>query len=92
MKLLLIIIQSVYSIMLLPWYFIWGLSFMVFDSGISLWGIGIMISVTLYPVAAVGCSILSWIFLKKIKPLYIIKINFVPAIWIIAFAIVLFVL
>lgn len=90
MRLFLIIIQSFYAVMLLPWFLIWGLSFMVFDSGISLWGIGIMIAVTLYPIAVVVCSILSWVKRKKIKPVYITVINLVPAIWIIFFAVVIF--
>ena len=90
MRLFLIFVQSIYAIMLLPWFLIWGLSFMVFDNGVSLWGIGIMIAVTLYPIAVVGCSILSWVNLKKIKPIYIIVINFVPAIWIIFFVVVIF--
>ncbi len=92
MKLFLIIVQVLYSIMLVPWFLIWGLSFMVFDSGISFWGIGIMIAVTLYPVTVAGCSILSWVYLKKIKPVYTILINCVPSIWIISIAIVVFVL
>jgi hypothetical protein len=91
MKLFLIIVQSFYSIMLLPWFFVWGLSFMVFDNGISLWGIGIVIIVSLYPVAVTVCSILSWVYRKMVKPIYIVFINLVPLLWIIAFAVIIFV-
>ncbi|PAD72613.1 hypothetical protein [Paenibacillus campinasensis] len=51
MKLFLFISQSIYALMLVPWLIVWGVSFMVFDSGLSLWGVGIMIMVTLYPIA-----------------------------------------
>ncbi|MEK3732080.1 hypothetical protein MKX64_06450 [Paenibacillus sp. FSL M8-0334] len=91
MKLFLFISQSIYALMLVPWFIVWGVSFMVFDSGYSLWGVGIMIMVTLYPIAVAVCSLLSWIYVKKMRPLSIVAINLVPSIWIMAFALIIFV-
>lgn len=71
MKFYLVIIQVLYLLSLIPWFVIWGLSFMVFDNGISAWGISIMIIVSLYPVAVVICSILSWFFRVRFKSLTI---------------------
>lgn len=82
MKVYLIIIQGFYLLTLLPWFFIWGLSFMVFDNGISLWGISIMIVVSLYPVAVVICSILSWLLKEKVKSLNIFLISAIPLLWV----------
>ncbi|PAK51091.1 hypothetical protein [Paenibacillus sp. 7541] len=91
MKLFLFISQSIYALMLVPWLIVWGVSFMVFDSGLSLWGVGIMIMVTLYPIAVAVCSLLSWIYVKKMRPLSIVAINLVPSIWIMAFVLIIFV-
>lgn len=91
MKLFLFISQSIYALMLVPWFIVWGVSFMVFDSGYSLWGVGIMIMVTLYPIAVAVCSLLSWIYVKKMRPLSIVAINLVPSIWIMAFVLIIFV-
>ena len=90
MKIFLILTQIIYTVMLLPWIVILELSFMVFDNGISLWGIGLMLAVGLYPVAVVVCSTLAWVFLKKLKPPYLITINLIPAIWILTFIYIIF--
>ncbi len=82
MKVYLIIIQGFYLLTLLPWFFIWGLSFMVFDNGISFWGISIMIVVSLYPVAVAICSILSWLLKEKVKSLNIFLISAIPLLWV----------
>lgn len=87
MKLFLFISQSIYALMLVPWFIVWGVSFMVFNNGLSLWVVGIMIMVILYPIAVAVCSLLSWIHVKKkMRPVSIVAINLVPSIWIMAFA------
>ena len=89
MKLYLILNQAFYLLTLLPWFVIWGLTFMVFDNGISAWGISIVIIVSLYPVAVVTCSVLSWLFRKRMKALNIIFISAIPLLWVIALGTVL---
>ncbi|OAB42099.1 hypothetical protein [Paenibacillus antarcticus] len=84
MKSKLIIIQGFYLLTLLPWFLIWGLSFMVFDNGISVWGISIMTIVSLYPIAVVICSILSWLLKEKVKPLNTFLISAIPLLWVIS--------
>jgi len=90
MKVFLIISQIIYAVMLLPWIVILGLSVMVFDNGISLWGVGLMTAIGLYPLAVIVCSILAWLLLKKLKPAFITIINLVPAIWIVTFLFVIY--
>lgn len=89
MKIYLIIIQAFYVVTLLPWFIIWGLSFMVFDNGFSIWGISIMIVVSLYPIAVVICSILPWVFKKRLKSLTIFFISSIPLLWVITLGTVL---
>jgi hypothetical protein len=89
MKLYLISIQAFYLISLIPWFLIWGLSFMVFDNGISAWGVSIMVIVSLYPVAVIICSILSWLFREKLKSLTIFFISSIPLLWVITFCAIL---
>jgi hypothetical protein len=90
MKFYLLVIQAFYLLSLIPWFIIWGLSFMVFDNGISAWGISIMIIVSLYPVAVVICSILSWLFKEKFKSITIFFISAIPLLWVITFGAILF--
>jgi len=90
MKVFLIISQIIYAVMLLPWIVILGLSVMVFDNGISLWEVGLMTVIGLYPLAVIVCSILAWLLLKKLKPVFITLINLVPAIWIVTFLFVFY--
>jgi hypothetical protein len=90
MILYLLIIQVFYLVTLIPWFVIWGLSTMVFDAGVTAWGISIMIIVSLYPIAVVACSILSWVFRKKWKSLNIYIISAIPLLWVVAFGTILF--
>ena len=89
MKIYLVIIQVIYLLCLIPWLPIWGLSFMSFDGGFSFYNILFVLIVSLYPVAFIVCTILSWIFRNKRKKTAII-INLIPIIWVAAFAFVLF--
>lgn len=89
MKFYLIIIQAFYLLSLIPWFIIWGLSFMVFDNGISAWGISLMIIVSLYPVAVVICSILSWLFRGRFKSITVFFISAIPLLWVITFGAIL---
>lgn len=84
MKPYLIIIQILYVLSLLPWFVIWGLSFMSFDSGVNLSNVSFVLVISLYPIAVIICSILAWFFRVKKKRLAIIM-NAVPLLWIIGF-------
>jgi hypothetical protein len=84
MKLYLIISQILYALSLIPWFVIWGLSFMSFDSGVNLANGSFVLTITLYPVAVIICSILAWVFRVKKKRSSII-INLLPMLWILAF-------
>lgn len=86
MKPFLIITQILYVLSLLPWFVIWGMSFMSFDAGIGLYNSLFVITITLYPVAVIVGSILSWVFHRKRKNLAVI-FNLVPLVWVIAFAV-----
>ena len=89
MKLYLFIIQSFYVLTLIPWFIIWGLSFMAFDSGVSMWGISLVTIVTLYPLAVVICSVLSWLLKKKVKTISLIIISAFPLLWVVSFAVLI---
>ncbi|MEH7302616.1 hypothetical protein [Neobacillus drentensis] len=84
MKLYLIISQILFALSLIPWFIIWGLSFMSFDSGVNLANGSFVIAITLYPVAVITCSILAWVFRVKRKKFSTI-INLFPMLWIVAF-------
>ena len=84
MKSYLIISQVLYILSFVPWFVIWGLSFMTFDSGVNLYNALFVLVITLYPVAVVTGSISAWIFRVKKKRLAIMM-NLIPMIWIIAF-------
>ncbi|MGI8387427.1 hypothetical protein [Robertmurraya sp. P23] len=86
MKPFLIITQILYVLSLLPWFVIWGMSFMSFDAGIGFYNSLFVIIITLYPVAVIVSSILSWVFHRKRKKLSVI-LNLVPMVWVIAFAV-----
>lgn len=89
MKIYLFMIQAFYLLTLFPWFIIWGLSFMVFDSGYSVWGISIMVVVSLYPIAVIICSILSWLYKKKLKSKTIFYISAIPMLWVISWGAIL---
>lgn len=84
MKPFLIITQVFYILSLVPWFVIWGLSFMSFDSGFHFYNVFFVLVITLYPVAVLLGSILAWIYRVKKKRLAIMM-NFLPMIWVIAF-------
>lgn len=84
MKLFLIVSQILFTLSLIPWFVIWGLSFMSFDSGFNLANISFAGTISLYPVAVILCSILAWILRLKKQRLAII-INLLPLLWVIAF-------
>jgi len=89
MKIYLVILQVIYLLCLIPWLPIWGLSFMSFDGGFSIYNILFVSIITLYPVAIIICTILSWILRTKRKKTAII-INLIPMLWVAGFALVVF--
>jgi hypothetical protein len=84
MKPYLIITQILYVISLFPWFVIWGLSFMSFDSGVNAYNVSFVLVISLYPVAVVLGSILAWIFRLK-KKRFAFIINLLPCLWIVSF-------
>jgi hypothetical protein len=84
MKPYLIISQTLYVLSLIPWFVIWGLSFMSFDSGVNLANGSFVLAISIFPVAVIVSSILAWVFRVK-KQRFAIMINLVPMLWIIAF-------
>ena len=81
MKIYLVGSQILYVLCLIPWFVIWGLSFMSFDQGFSVWNISFVLGIGLYPVAVLLCSILSWILHIQRKRTAII-INSIPMLWV----------
>lgn len=84
MKPYLIISQILYVLSLIPWVAIWGLSFMSFDNGMNAANISFVLVISLYLVAVIVGSILSWVFRVK-KKRFAVWINLLPLLWIIAF-------
>lgn len=84
MKWYLIISQAFYLLSFVPWFVIWGLSFMSFDSGVNPYNSMFVLVITLYPFAVIIGSLSAWIFRVKKKRLAIMM-NLIPMIWIIAF-------
>jgi hypothetical protein len=84
MRMFLIISQIFYLISIIPWFVIWGLSFMSFDGGVTFSNGVYVLVITLYPIAVIICSILSWVFRVKRKRLSLI-FNLIPLIWVISF-------
>lgn len=61
MKRYLILSQVFYAITLFPWFYIWIISFMSFDSGVvNHFNVSLVLTVTLYPFAVIFCSIVAW--------------------------------
>lgn len=89
MKISLIVLQVIYAILLFPWFIAWAFSFMVFDYGINVWGFVLVGVLTLYPVAVVLSIILTWVFFKKWKPVRLVWMNLIPAIWVVPFLVVM---
>lgn len=84
MTLFLIITQILFLVSLLPWYVIWMMSFMSFDSGIGLGNSAFVIAISLYPVAVIICSLLAW-KLRGTSRRRAVVINLVPLIWVLSF-------
>jgi hypothetical protein len=84
MRLFLIISQILYILSFIPWFVIWTMSFMSFDSGVSLSNVVFVLVITLYPISVITCSILSWLFRVKRKRLSLI-IDLIPMLWVISF-------
>lgn len=84
MKLYLIISQILYVLSLIPWVVIWGLSFMSFDNGMNIANVSFVLAISLYTVAVIVGSILSWVFRVK-KKRFSVLINLLPLLWIIVF-------
>lgn len=82
MKKFLILSQILYVLCLIPWLVIWGLSFMSFDNGFSWANITFVLSISLYPVAVILCSLLAWALRIRKKRAAII-INLIPMIWVV---------
>ncbi|WP_407268580.1 hypothetical protein [Radiobacillus sp. PE A8.2] len=90
MKPYLIISQVLYLLSLLPWFVIWGLSFMSFDGGINFYNSAFVLIISLYPVAIITCSILGWVLHKK-KQRAAFIVNLVPTLWVISFLAFMFI-
>ncbi|MDQ6600855.1 hypothetical protein [Bacillus salipaludis] len=84
MKPYLIISQILYVLSLIPWFVIWGLSFMSFDNGMNVANVSFVLAISLYPVVVITGSILSWVFRVK-KRRFAVLINLLPMLWIIVF-------
>lgn len=84
MKPYLIVSQIIFAISLVPWFVIWGLSFMSFDAGVNFYNISFVLTITLYPVAVILSSIFAWAYSVK-KKRFAIMINLLPLLWIITF-------
>jgi len=91
MKIFLIISQFVYAVCLLPWFIIFGLSFMSFDNGINWGNSAFVIGIGAYPIFVIICSAVAWI-LRKRKKTFAIIVNLIPMVWIIGLGISLFLL
>ncbi|MFC5469161.1 hypothetical protein ACFPPD_10555 [Cohnella suwonensis] len=89
MKSFLIIGQVMYALCLAPWLLVWGLSFMGFDQGFSLFNIALVAGIGLYPVALIACSILAWKLRKRKKKIAVL-LNLVPLVWILGVGIPVF--
>ncbi|WP_342542567.1 hypothetical protein MHH33_17835 [Paenisporosarcina sp. FSL H8-0542] len=73
--------QIFYVLCLIPWFVIWGLSFMSFDNGFSVWNVSFVLAIGFYPIAVILCSIFSWILHIQRKRTAII-INLIPMLWV----------
>ncbi|TLS52166.1 hypothetical protein FE782_12485 [Paenibacillus antri] len=81
MKAFFISSQILYVLCLAPWFLIWGISFMGFDSGFSWFAVALTGGIGLYPIAVIVCSILAWRNRIKRKRAAVI-FNLVPMLWI----------
>jgi hypothetical protein len=81
MKAYLISTQIFYVMCLVPWFLIWGITFMGFANGINWFGVMVTGGIGLYPIAIIVCSILAWKFRIRRKRTASI-VNLVPILWI----------
>ncbi|MBB6669610.1 hypothetical protein [Cohnella nanjingensis] len=81
MKLFLVLSQILYLLCMIPWLFVWGISFMSFDQGFGLANVSFVAGIGLYPVAAIVCAILAWRFHRRRKKTAIV-VNLIPMAWI----------
>jgi ATP/ADP translocase len=77
MRTYLIISQIVYLLALLPWLLFVVISPMVLDAGVSTWNVTYVLTILLYPIAVIICSILAWIFRRKRRKVSI-YVNLIP--------------
>jgi len=84
MKPYLIVSQVLYAICLLPWFFVWAMSVMVFDQGIHYWNTLYFVLVTVFPIVALVSSVLAWVFRKR-RPRAAATVNSLPLVWIVSF-------
>jgi hypothetical protein len=81
MKAFLIASQIFYVLCLIPWFLIWGITFMGFASGINWFSVMLTGGIGLYPVAVIVCSILAWkVRIRRKRTASIV--NLVPMLWI----------
>jgi peptidoglycan/LPS O-acetylase OafA/YrhL len=81
MKTFLVISQTIFAFCLIPWLMVWGMSFMVFDAGVHFWNSFFFITISVFPIAVVGCSILAWLLRMRRRRIAII-VNLIPILWI----------
>ncbi|MFT8319972.1 MAG: hypothetical protein ABF649_03615 [Bacillus sp. (in: firmicutes)] len=91
MKSYFVISQIFYVLCTLPWFLIFGLSFMSFDNGVNFFNVAFVVGVGLYPIAVIFCSIFSWFLRGRSKRVAVI-INSIPLLWIIGLGMPLLVL
>lgn len=84
MKAYLIISQILFLVSLLPWYVIWMMSFMSFDSGVGVGNSAFVMAITLYPVAIILCSLIAW-KIRGSKRRAAVLINLIPLLWVVVF-------
>lgn len=86
MKTFLIITQALYALCLAGWFIVWAMSVMVFDNGVQFWNSLYFITVSVFPIVVLACSVIAWVFRVRRRRLAII-VNLIPMLWIAAFGI-----
>jgi len=81
MRIYLIATQIVYAIGLAPWVFIWGITLMGLANGINWFSATLSAAITLYPIAAIACSIFAW-RLRSRRLRIAVVVNLIPMAWI----------
>ncbi|WP_276917781.1 hypothetical protein [Aneurinibacillus aneurinilyticus] len=91
MKTFLVVSQIIYLICMIPWLFVWGISFMAFDAGISGEAIVLVSIISVYPLVAIACSLIAWILHRRRTRTAVI-INLIPMVWVLGIGIPLLVI